>query len=67
MKMKSVDPHTGGYIKKEFFKREIILVLEIMPQFLRFENEPLLQQVSQQQEEQVASDDIKECGGQGSV
>jgi len=65
MKMKTVDTYSRRYIKKKFFEWKIILVLEIMPQFLRFENEPFLQQVSQQKQEEVTGDDIEECGGQG--
>lgn len=65
MKMKAVDTYSRRYIKKEFFERKIILVLEIMPQFLRLKNQPLLQEVGQQKKQEVTGDDIEECGGQG--
>ena len=41
--MKPIDTNTRLYIEKQFFKRHIIFKLEILAEFLRFENEFLLQ------------------------
>ena len=48
-KMQSIDPHTRLYIEKQFFKRDIVFVLEAGRQLLRLEDKFLLYKIDEQE------------------
>ena len=60
IKMKPIDPNPFLNIKKQFLKRCIVPILEILLQLFRLENEALLQQVNRQQQYEVPDNDIND-------
>jgi hypothetical protein len=45
VKMQTIDTHPRGYVKKKFGERCIVMILKILGQFLRLENEFLLDEI----------------------
>ncbi len=66
-KMQPVDTYPRLHIKEQFFKRCIVFVNKILFQFLRLEDQLLLQKVCKQGKHHDAADDIECKLKQGSV
>ena len=66
-KMKAVDAHARRRLKKQFLERLVVAEYEIRLQFLRFENEPFLDKIHQEQQQQVTGNDVYDRWGHVSL
>ena len=62
VKMQSVDPYTLLYLKIQFFERNIVFEFKISPQLFRLEDKFLLNEIEDNDERNIAIDDIEEDG-----